>query len=230
MAVDEALLESSAETGGSTLRFYAWSEPTVSLGYFQNYSERARHPPSRECALVRRQTGGGAILHDLELTYSLALPIAAPSAKDAVWLYEQVHTALIRVLALFGVPVRLCDPPSASLSEEPFLCFQRRARNDLLLGDFKVCGSAQRRRRGAILQHGSILLARSEKAPELPGIRELSGKNLPMADVIEAATREIGARLGLGLVARELTAGETNAAQRLCGDKYSCNHWNQRRI
>ena len=230
MAVGEALLEGAAETGCSTLRFYTWLEPTLSLGYFQGYSERAAHRASQQCALVRRQTGGGAILHDLELTYSLALPVATSSAKDAAWLYEQVHTALIRALSFFGVAARFCNSSSTVLGEEPFLCFQRRARNDLLLDDFKVCGSAQRRRRGAILQHGSILLARSEKAPELPGIRELSGKNLPTADVIQVAAREIGAGLGLDLVTGKLTAGETNAAQRLCDDKYSCNRWNQRRI
>jgi len=237
MAVDEALLESAAECGRAALRFYTWSEPTLSLGYFQNYSERDSHLPSRECALVRRQTGGGAILHDRELTYSLALPVESPSARDASRLYEQVHIALVEVLARFGVEARFCTPPLANLSPssstlagEPFLCFQRRARNDLLVDDSKVCGSAQRRRRGAILQHGSILLACSEKAPELPGIRELSGQNLSTADVIEVAAGAIGLRLGLGLIAGELTADEASAAQTLCDEKYSGNPWNQKRI
>ena len=78
MALDEALLESAAERGSATLRFYRWSEPTLSLGYFQDYAERDSHAASRNCALVRRQTGGGAILHDRELTYSLAIPRAHP--------------------------------------------------------------------------------------------------------------------------------------------------------
>ena len=74
MAVDEALLLDAAENGIATLRFYEWSEPTLSLGYFQRYDDRYSHAASRDCAIVRRQTGGGAILHDRELTYSLTLP------------------------------------------------------------------------------------------------------------------------------------------------------------
>src|SRR5438445_617792 len=69
MAVDEALLEDAARSGRPTLRFYGWAEPTLSLGYFQPYAQRASHPPSSRCAVVRRPTGGGAILHDAELTY-----------------------------------------------------------------------------------------------------------------------------------------------------------------
>src|SRR5689334_21696416 len=74
MAIDDALLESAAEAGVATLRLYQWSEPTLSLGYFQAAAERKTHQPSLTCALVRRASGGGAILHDRELTYSLALP------------------------------------------------------------------------------------------------------------------------------------------------------------
>src|SRR5690242_18095105 len=74
MAIDEALLESAAGGGPLTLRFYQWSEPTLSLGYFQRYEDRSLHPASLDCPIVRRPTGGGAILHDKELTYSLALP------------------------------------------------------------------------------------------------------------------------------------------------------------
>src|SRR5882724_9809402 len=74
MAVDEALLESAAVDGIATLRLYQWSEPTLSLGYFQPAADRQTHPASRECPLVRRASGGGAILHDRELTYSLAIP------------------------------------------------------------------------------------------------------------------------------------------------------------
>src|SRR5436190_15116613 len=80
MAIDEALLESAATDGVATLRLYQWSEPTLSLGYFQAAEERERHQASTNCPLVRRASGGGAILHDRELTYSLALPEKSPSA------------------------------------------------------------------------------------------------------------------------------------------------------
>ena len=72
MAVDETLLESAAETSATTLRFYRWDRPTLSLGYFQQTADRTQHPESADCPLVRRSSGGGAIVHDHELTYSLA--------------------------------------------------------------------------------------------------------------------------------------------------------------
>ncbi len=78
MAVDEMLLEWSAAQGGCCLRLYGWREATLSLGYFQEYADRAGHGPSRNCPVVRRLTGGGAIVHDAELTYSLVVPGGHP--------------------------------------------------------------------------------------------------------------------------------------------------------
>src|SRR4051812_39572627 len=74
MALDEALLHAAESDGTATLRFYGWREPTLSLGYFQKHVDRALHSASENCTLVRRTSGGGAILHDRELTYSIALP------------------------------------------------------------------------------------------------------------------------------------------------------------
>ena len=74
MAVDEVLLDAAAVREQLSLRFYGWSEPTLSLGYFQRVADRKQHIASRECPLVRRLSGGGAILHDDELTYSFATP------------------------------------------------------------------------------------------------------------------------------------------------------------
>jgi len=78
MAVDEALLDAAVEQGVAALRFYQWSEPTLSLGYFQRHADRDSHAASHDCTLVRRQSGGGAILHDRELTYSLTLRQGPP--------------------------------------------------------------------------------------------------------------------------------------------------------
>jgi lipoate-protein ligase A len=230
MAVDEVLLESAAERGVCTLRFYGWSEPTLSLGYFQGYSNRAAHRASRDCACVRRQTGGGAILHDMELTYSLAVPVAHPLAEDVTRLYKLVHDALIRTLGQYGLNAYPCFAAVDRTSgDEPFLCFQRRAVGDVLLGESKVCGSAQRRRRGAILQHGSLLLAQSEKAPELPGILELTGKRLGEQDTIERWQRELAGDLGVTVTAGRLTEQELDAVRSLTIEKYSAAAWTERR-
>jgi lipoate-protein ligase A len=230
MAVDEVLLESAAEAGQATLRFYQWSEPTLSLGYFQSFHERRKHIPSRDCALVRRQTGGGAILHDREWTYSLTLPLAHPLATDATRLYEAVHAALKATLAHWQIDVNVLEASSRlAPHEQPFLCFERRAQGDVLCGTVKICGSAQRRRRGAILQHGSLLLARSPHAPELPGLREITGQKLEHEPVIERWTAEIAPRLGLQLAAGQLSGLELDAVRTLALEKYSGFTWTERR-
>ena len=114
MAIDEALLISADEMSKPTLRFYAWSRPTLSLGYFQKYAHRRYHPASRLCAVVRRSTGGGAIVHDRELTYSFIWPgcrlpgkekLSRPLATEG--LYQTVHEALIRVLGRWEVQANL---------------------------------------------------------------------------------------------------------------------------
>lgn len=233
MAVDEALLESAAE-GRATLRFYTWSEPTVSLGYFQRYVEREKHRASRDCPLVRRDTGGGAIVHDQELTYSLALPVDHPLAADAMRLYRAAHGALLDTLGSFGIEARLrgqreLDPSLERPTDEPFLCFQRRAEGDVLLEGVKVCGSAQRRRRGVILQHGSLLLARSSAAPELPGIQQLRGSYPATAQLIGPWARELAFQLGLVLEERPLSGPQLQRVRTLAVEKYDSNAWNRRR-
>jgi lipoate-protein ligase A len=229
MSVDEVLLESAA-AGRSSLRFYRWSEPTLSLGYFQPYALRASHRPSRDCALVRRQTGGGAILHDRELTYSLAVGVANPLAGDTRRLYDAAHEALVRALAEFGLQaVRVGQTQQPDPTEQPFLCFQRRARGDVLLGESKICGSAQRRRRRAILQHGSLLLARSPQAPELPGIADLTGKTLAEGDLILAWRKEFGRGLGLVFEPEGLSPCEKEATKALALEKFDAALWNRQR-
>jgi lipoate-protein ligase A len=166
MARDEALLL-LVGLGASppTLRFYRWSPPTISLGYFQDYRAYEELPaPAGELPVVRRQTGGGAILHDLELTYSLTLPLGHPWLEGAgsIGLYERVHAALAAVLVERGVPAQRVggDAPMGCSHGGPFFCFERHSRFDLLAGGRKLVGSAQRRTPSAVLQHGSLILKR----------------------------------------------------------------------
>jgi lipoate-protein ligase A len=230
MAVDEVLLESAVADGGCALRFYGWSEPTLSLGYFQDYRERMTHFPSRSCVAVRRQTGGGAILHDRELTYSLTVSVEHPLAVDASRLYNSVHRALVETLSDFDVPAHLCvTPVSAGPHKQPFLCFQRRTSGDILVGADKICGSAQRRRRGAILQHGSLLWAGSPLAPELPGIEELTGKQVNQAEFATACRLQLANGLHLEFEARGLTSAEQQMVESLAVDKYGSAPWTRRR-
>ena len=184
MAVDETLLESAADGGGFSLRFYRWQEPTLSLGYFQQYDDRWQHAASLNCPAVRRATGGGAILHDREITYSIAVPPGHRLAVKHIALYETIHAALIDVLAGYGIHASLCQAKAGKCGRsQPFLCFQRRSPGDVLLSDVKIAGSAQRRCRGAVLQHGSVLLARSPAAPELPGLAEVAAISLILRSI-----------------------------------------------
>ena len=215
MAVDEALLESAA-SNQSWLRFYGWSEPTLSLGYFQHHADRAAHVASRDCPLVRRQSGGGAIVHDREVTYSLALPRSHPLADDAMQLYRAVHDGVIAVLEAHGVSGRQCaETADLAPATEPFLCFERRSPGDVLVGESKVCGSAQHRKGGAILQHGSLLVGRSACTSELPGLEELAGKSMGAEALIQALAAEIAGRLHLSLEPTALPSAERRAAEEL---------------
>lgn len=229
MAVDEVLLLHAAGEGVWSLRFYGWSEATVSLGYFQPIDERQSHAASRRCQVVRRPSGGGAIVHDRELTYSLAAPIGR-TADAGRRLYHLVHAALAEMLCGLGVDAKLC--PAASLHDGPrgpFLCFQRRAKGDVLLGNAKLIGSAQRRFQNAVLQHGSLLLGHSPAAPELPGVESLSGVRM-MDDQWRGRVGDaISAALELRPTISRLTEKEHTEARRLSREKYGHPAWNHRK-
>jgi lipoate-protein ligase A len=177
MALDEAMLEASARVESAYLRFYGWTEPTLSLGYFQRIAEARCDPRFRGRPIVRRLTGGGAIWHDRELTYAIAVPPRFPLARPNTALYRVVHGAIAGLLADRGIPACRRGDLAAGIDGEPkrpLLCFTGRDPEDIVFRNVKVVGSAQRRRGGAVLQHGSILLARSPDVPELPGLCDVA--------------------------------------------------------
>ena len=237
MAVDEVLLRTAAEAGQATLRFYSWSEPTLSLGYFQAAADRHCHPSSLDCHVVRRDTGGGAILHDQELTYSIALPQRLTPGWPVSRLYEICHQTLIAALAGVGVSAHLarerqgCTAPGSKPHEDKdaFLCFLRRSCYDVVIGEAKIAGSAQRRRQGAVLQHGSILLGRSRFAPELPGIRDLTGAQLTVEVLTAAWEPHLLAALKLPFIEGVLTPREVEQAETICRTRFqSAEHLGRR--
>jgi len=173
MAVDEALLEAAIDRRQCTLRWYQWSEATISLGYFQDADSAAAFPEFSSLPIVRRLSGGGAILHHHELTYSCAVPATHALARSPHELYERVHIRIMAVLARHGIAARMRGDGSGFRNEQ-FFCFDRRDPRDVVYRSRKILGSAQRRRRGSILQHGSLLLRRSQYAPRFPGILDLA--------------------------------------------------------
>jgi lipoyl(octanoyl) transferase len=242
MAVDEALLDDAAEFGVATLRFYQWSEPTLSLGYFQSLADRAAHAASRDAAVVRRLSGGGALMHDRELTYSLCLPVSHPLTRQPPALYDLMHRALIAVLGARDVRTALWeeavgDGVTPRAVDESFLCFARRTAADVVLLDspgvtpVKIAGSAQRRRQGAILQHGALLLAASDAAPELPGLLEAAGVRYDAADLAGdwAAAAATNLELELQPAPRNLEPPLLDASRRKLESRYASQTWTARR-
>ncbi|MBN2477057.1 MAG: lipoate--protein ligase family protein [Pirellulales bacterium] len=243
MAVDQVLLQQAAAQGRCCCRFYQWSEPTVSLGYFQRIADRREHTASMACPIVRRLTGGGAIVHDVELTYSLAVPGGHPLAIRRNTLYQTVHGSLIRTLAELGIDAALyktqsvqkggiaseAQPPQAESHRQPFLCFQRRSVGDVLLDAAKIAGSAQRRRRGAVLQHGSVLLRRSRMAPEVLGIEELTKKKVALDDLLRVWRDMLGKCLAADWQEEPLRDQQRDEVAGLAENRYVSDRWNEHR-
>lgn len=168
MGRDQALLARvGAGSSPPTLRLYAWSPATISLGRFQPYrAYEALAAQAGALPVVRRVTGGGAILHDAELTYSLTLPCDHRLARgNPACLYDPVHEAVIGAVGDLGVTAERCNADDAPTArrDAPFFCFARRHPTDVIVGSAKLAGSAQRRSRDAVLQHGSIILANRQK-------------------------------------------------------------------
>lgn len=154
MALDEALLVSREPR--PTLRFYTWKPDALSLGYFQRYAEM---PPLDDVgAVVRRLTGGGAIHHRRELTFSIATPLDHPLYRGEVRpSYDRIHDAIAAGLAPFGVSATARgDAAVTSDDERSAMCFHHAAPFDLVWNGAKGVGSAQRRKDGRVLHHGSI--------------------------------------------------------------------------
>ncbi|MCS7238914.1 MAG: hypothetical protein NZ899_11700 [Thermoguttaceae bacterium] len=114
MAVDEVLL-ARVGASGPVLRLYQWSPATLSLGFFQAHTDRKLHPPTLSCPVVRRPSGGGAILHDRELTYALVLPLNRGQTGRQEKLYFAVHKAVIRALSRWGCKAELVGVNEAKL-------------------------------------------------------------------------------------------------------------------
>lgn len=233
MAVDEALLEGAGPEQAPTLRFYTWEEPTLSLGYFQEHLQRQTHAPSQCCTLVRRASGGGAILHHLELTYSYVVPVRSRFSDDPLFLYDTFHDSLIETLKEeWGVSAER-HISLASIGQvatpEPFLCFERRAAGDVICRGKKICGSAQRRGRSAVLQHGSVLLKQSPHTPELPGILELTGVLIPLTELWQNWAKRLAMALKTDLTQGVLSPEEQAEAHRIADQKFSSPDWTHRR-
>jgi len=226
MAADEALLE-SAQNGQASLRLYQWSEATVSLGYFQPATARLDQGLGA-LPFVRRPSGGGTLVHHHELTYCLALPLTDPFASVEKWM-PRMHGIIVAALDGMGVSDGIELVESETQRFGPILCFQHYTPGDILCAGKKIVGSAQRKQRMCLMQHGGILLTQSETTPELPGLLELTRKGIEPGDLAERILTVFAKDTGWELVPAHWTAGEQATIQWLVENRYGASAWNEKR-
>jgi lipoate-protein ligase A len=159
MALDEALMDRARDTGEWVLRVYSWSRPTISLG--RNQTARGCYDLARlrelDIDVVRRPTGGRAILHHREITYSVTAP--ATDAGELHESYSRINQLLLAALNTLGAKAEVAAQGGRSVRPGMAPCFDEPSPGELVLGGRKLAGSAQWRADGALLQHGSILIA-----------------------------------------------------------------------
>lgn len=220
MAVDEALLLGD---GAPTLRIYGWLPHCVSLGWFQRAEDFDDLPPATP--IVRRLTGGGAIHHGDELTFSLTID-AERLPADVAASYRVLHDAAVAALAAAGVPSRRLDAGDRTGGRRPAdrWCFAEPGRDDVVTDRGKLLGSAQRRirrPRPRVLHHGSLVLQRPALTPFVAAVADVA--------VCDAAFRRdlrtrlagcIAAALDLELTEGRLEPGERTLAAKLCDERY----------
>ncbi len=255
MAVDEAiLLAHQAGKVPPTLRFYGWRPAAVSLGYAQRAAGEINLAAcrARGIGVVRRLTGGRAVLHDAELTYSVVVgegQAGVPATITAA--YHYFSQGLLAGLARLGVEARINIPRAAYGQRQPrshasAACFDAPAHYEITAAGRKLVGSAQVRKGAAILQHGSLLLRfdpaalaavlRSPVPADLAamlaaravGLEELLGRPLEWPELTAAMAAGFGEVLGQ-LVPGRLTADEEQIAGELAAAKYRRDDWNLRR-
>ena len=201
MGLDGALLEDA--DAPPTMRFYSWSPPALSLGYFQRFAEV---PAASEAAVVvRRITGGGAIHHANELTFSIATSLGNPLFQGPVTRsYARIHELVCAALSKLGCEAALRgDGTLLSDAQATGMCFHHSTALDIAWAGRKGVGSAQRRTGGRVLHHGSIKLGSSKYDT---GVAELDGIADPSElawELTEVFREQAGIRLQPGVPTRE---------------------------
>lgn len=196
MALDEALLEAMPRLQRPVLRFYGWTEPAASFGYFQKYADVERMTPLRP--LVRRPTGGGIVPHEADWTYSLVFPARHEwHGLQAVESYRRVHVWVQAAFARLDAPTELA--PRARKAE-PGQCFAGWEKSDLLWRGKKIAGAAQRRTRSGLLIQGSVQppplpLSQTEWRQAMCAVAPIGNALQRIAFEPDAALRECAAAL-----------------------------------
>ncbi len=217
MGIDEALMSSEEPV----LRLYAWKPAAVSAGYFQKVEEEIDEEACTRFGVdvVRRQTGGGAVFHENELTYCF---ITREHPQNILESYKWVCGALIEGLGTLGVSAEFAPL------------------NDIVVGGKKISGNAQTRRKGVMLQHGTILLgvdvekmfsllkvpSEKMKGKLINDVKaRVSGLGVSFEEASAAVKKGFERKMGAELVPSEVTKEETETAIKLSKEKYKSGEW-----
>jgi lipoate-protein ligase A len=246
MAIDEAILRAVAEGASPpTLRLYAWNPPTVSLGRAQKASDvDGQALRVAGYGLVRRPTGGKAILHVDELTYSVVAPRDEPRVDGPVVdSYRRLSAGLVGGLERLGVVGTQADRRVGNVTLKGPVCFEVPSNYEITSSGRKLVGSAQMRSDGVVLQHGTMPLCgdiaricgvlRALPDPErvrarATTVEEALGRPVSWDEAAEAMILGFGEVLRLRLAAGILTAGERGQAEELRTTKYGVDGWTYR--
>ncbi|MCK5595213.1 lipoate--protein ligase family protein [bacterium] len=217
MAVDEAMFTcnmSQNTSAPTTLRLYGWNPPAISIGYFQKTEDIKL---DKKIDVVRRMTGGGAILHDRELTFSLIAPIKNSSIPEKVSdSYNVICQAIVNGLAFLGINAQIRGKVKTSLSKnhQPFFCFNSPSPSDVVFKNKKLVGSAQRRKNGTLMHHGSILLD-DQNLNGAISINTILGREIKFEEISNAVIQGFEKEFSTKLVPANLTCDEIALSRRL---------------
>lgn len=252
MAVDEMLLQSAPNPRSRpTLRLYSWNIPCLSLGYAQPYTDvDPARLQQRGWSLVRRPTGGRAILHTDELTYSIITSPEEPfMAGGVLESYRRIAGGLLAFLQSMGVNADSHQTASVDPISPQAVCFEVPSNYEITCNGKKIIGSAQARKQGGILQHGAIPLegdisritevlfypseserdlARGRVLERAATIQEITGKIYSIADAARLLTAAFEDHFGIHLLPGNLTPQEIAQARKIEQEKYLSPVWTRR--
>ncbi|MBU0755270.1 MAG: hypothetical protein KJ645_09030 [Planctomycetes bacterium] len=221
--------------GPVVVRLYTWSPPGFSLGYFQHHKEMEKHPGIHKVGAVmtRRLTGGDAILHYNELTFSLVGQEGlSPFHGTIESSYHRIHLALAAGFESIGIHAGLREGAKTithARDRHDGRCFYAVTRYDLVAGDQKLVGSAQRRTSGRVLHHGSIPLGPNPMTPVASDLTTLSGKSVSYDLAVGLVENGFEKTFNVGLEPWQPGADLIKAAERLALEKYGGSSWIHRR-
>ena len=252
MAVDEAMLEAVIQGASRpTLRLYAWKPPCLSLGHAQPFKDvDMARLQQRGWEVVRRMTGGRAILHTDELTYSVTGPENEPRLTGSILeSYSRLAQALLVAVHDLGLPVEMKEGKADASGQINPVCFEVPSTYEITVGGKKLIGSAQARRKEGVLQHGSLPLsgdlsricqaltfpdeaAREDAIQRLLArattVESVLGREVTWDTAAQAFVRAFETQLGLSFEEGNLSATELSRAEELVREKYAHPSWTER--